>query len=1787
MRNIAGCSPAVSSYGTSLTGTTAGSAGDGTQATQFSGTCAVGVNSPRQAVGDQWENIYFADNSNSRIRVVLGVASITVNGSPVANPLYTALATSTGTGLNYSTPVQGYIYPIAGGGTACSGKTDAGGNGCPFYQTVVGSSTVVQGLAVMPEGDFIFDDGLGRLRTIYMGGTVIKSALTANGVTSPQIGYSYALIGNGNGTSGASSGTFLYYNTASLGYTLGKNDSLQSSIQRLAVDAAGNIYIGDQAQVLFYDIYTGYVHRLGGATTATSCNTSTVGDGCPVTQSLFGAANSVLSVAIDTIGDLYIQDLTNKTIRRVAASLLPTAAVSSSHTSNIVVHAPVAASSISVSTASGSDYTVATPSCATTAADGSNECTATATYAPTLLAQRTVPISVATTVGTTTTTVNSTLASIATGSALVFDTTGTPSTTTLGATATGNTALVMDGFGNQYVSGTQGISKISGSTVTTISGTATTYIAVDPQGNVYAANAGASSLTKYSYSATANAYTTGSVAIPLVSINGAAATQGYSGPMVVDAFGTVFIADTTNKHLIKFTQGALGIAQQITQTALGAPSAMTMDVYGNLLIVDGTSVLKVPPAGFTVNASSPVTNPKVTFQTALVAPTAVAADQGGNIYVADSGNIIALPYTGYQYTIPNITGSAVAVDGAGNLYTTISSVAGVTKIVRNAESHDFGTDVVTPYVGVFSNAGGTAGTGFNQTDTGGNYSFLAPSSPLSSAPTCAIGTTAIASGSACNISITFAPTAVGSGAVPDVITALPTPTLGSLSLNGTKNGSTATTTTGITGNTSGLIYSTGTEATFTVTVTQSTGTPSGVVAVQIDGGTAVNYTLTSGSGSTATATVTVSGLSATSHTIVANYPSSAGIAGSTSSTVNFSISPASTSVSWTPSSFVQPVSQAIGTGVLDAISVGSIPGAFTYTATPSGGSAQGIDASTYLAIGTYALGVTFIPTDSVNYTSSTGSVATYVVQQASTTAPVGASQYVVATDGSGNYGTVQAAVNAVGASGGSIYIKPGTYAGMITVVQPNVALRGLGGDATKVILTHASGAFSVSPGTGYNYAGEFNSSYSNGSQLPSGSSVFNGDQGSSTMVVAGATNTAVSSSSLVPTNFYAENLTVNNTYNTDTTTTTTTYLSGGICSANAGTAQTYSYLYNNGIECASQALAIFTTSDQSIMNNVYTASGQDTVYAGSGGCGLPCTVARQYWWRGKIAGVVDYIFGDAAAVFDHDNIFTGYRSPSTVEAQSKHAQTGSTADYLSGYVFNNSTFTSQQTGMSNLYLGRPWGTYSTMVLINAYIDQLNPLGWEEFSGTTNLPTSTYVEYNTHAYTDPAPGSADINGVIYTGTGGNTGSGAIGTRETTSQNPGTAMASNAVKTAMTAAQAAAYYPIAFLGTKIGPGGIGTLSQGAGATWNPVTALANGMNAFVPSGSTVTVNAGTSITILMRPQTPGGGVLPTGTYTLKDGSTTLASGTLDASGEAYYTTNSLSAGSHSITWVYGGDTNFTGSTTTTPLSVTVTGGPFSSTTVLQVNNSSPTYGTAVTGTVTVTPSSGSGNPSGVVSILLGSTPVGNCTLVYGSCSFSIAGIAAGSPSLTASYPGDANYNSSQSSASSLSVGKATLTLTATSSSRTYGQPNSLGYTLTGFVYSDTQANATTGSPTITTTATQTSAAGTYPITAAAGSLAATNYSFTAVGGTLTVNSGAVQKIFFPALPNLPIGGPYELTARTNAGQTITYSITTGSGLASVSGPVLTVTGAGTITVTTNAASINGFNAASSVSRTFTSH
>jgi predicted secreted protein len=137
-----------------------------------------------------------------------------------------------------------------------------------------------------------------------------------------------------------------------------------------------------------------------------------------------------------------------------------------------------------------------------------------------------------------------------------------------------------------------------------------------------------------------------------------------------------------------------------------------------------------------------------------------------------------------------------------------------------------------------------------------------------------------------------------------------------------------------------------------------------------------------------------------------------------------------------------------------------------------------------------------------------------------------------------------------------------------------------------------------------------------------------------------------------------------------------------------------------------------------------------------------------------------------------------------------------------------------------------------------------------------------------------------------------------------------------------------------GTTLGTGTLGSgtatySTSSLSVSSHSITAVYGGdanCNASTSSTLTQTVNkAATSVVLASNsnPSTYGGSVTftatmtpsaATGTVTFKDGGTTLGTGTL-SSGTTTYSTSALKPGRHSITAVYGGDTNYNTSTSST--------------------------------------------------------------------------------------------------------------------------------------------------------------------------------------------------------------------------------------------------------------------------------
>lgn len=265
----------------------------------------------------------------------------------------------------------------------------------------------------------------------------------------------------------------------------------------------------------------------------------------------------------------------------------------------------------------------------------------------------------------------------------------------------------------------------------------------------------------------------------------------------------------------------------------------------------------------------------------------------------------------------------------------------------------------------------------------------------------------------------------------------------------------------------------------------------------------------------------------------------------------------------------------------------------------------------------------------------------------------------VALDGSGDFRDVQSAVDSASAGGLVIRIKPGIYYQVVTIAADGVELHGLGAQPSDVVLTFG------------------NSHAKAGGTAKSASTTVSGDR------------------------FVAENVTFENSFSHD----------------------------RPDLRTDAQAVALLVQGDRAVFRHVRLLGGQDTLYANSKSChsaeeiaaAKPCRASRMLFADSYIEGHVDFIFGDAKAVFLRDEIHAVAHGEVTVTAQSRVYPAED-----SGYLFVDCTVTGDA-GANNILLGRPWRPYSTVSFVDTkFVAPLNPEGWAEWDG--RLKTSSYSEY---------------------------------------------------------------------------------------------------------------------------------------------------------------------------------------------------------------------------------------------------------------------------------------------------------------------------------------------------------------------------------------------------------------------------------------------------------------------------
>ncbi len=167
----------------------------------------------------------------------------------------------------------------------------------------------------------------------------------------------------------------------------------------------------------------------------------------------------------------------------------------------------------------------------------------------------------------------------------------------------------------------------------------------------------------------------------------------------------------------------------------------------------------------------------------------------------------------------------------------------------------------------------------------------------------------------------------------------------------------------------------------------------------------------------------------------------------------------------------------------------------------------------------------------------------------------------------------------------------------------------------------------------------------------------------------------------------------------------------------------------------SQAVAVSLYADRAAFKNCRFMGNQDTLLTyESGGA-----VSRHYFRDCYIDGNVDFIFGNAIAIFDNCTIYAKTRTVNAALSYITAANTPATQTY--GYLFRQAKIPSND-GTTVYYLGRPWqnstgfstaaGTLANNKVIFSRtklgINEIQPAGWAVWDAGTDVTKITNAEF---------------------------------------------------------------------------------------------------------------------------------------------------------------------------------------------------------------------------------------------------------------------------------------------------------------------------------------------------------------------------------------------------------------------------------------------------------------------------
>ena len=320
--------------------------------------------------------------------------------------------------------------------------------------------------------------------------------------------------------------------------------------------------------------------------------------------------------------------------------------------------------------------------------------------------------------------------------------------------------------------------------------------------------------------------------------------------------------------------------------------------------------------------------------------------------------------------------------------------------------------------------------------------------------------------------------------------------------------------------------------------------------------------------------------------------------------------------------------------------------------------------------------------------SSTGAT-TVNIAVSGNTVPVGSqppagTNKVVAKDGSGDYTSIQAAINAAPTAQTApykIYIRKGKYVETVTIPSNKPFIQLVGESLAETIISYD------------NYSGKANPAGGTYGTSTCGTVIINAaDVMMMNLSIENATAYGINANALVP-------------------------------------------APGDG----PQAVAVYTTSDRVVFYNCRMNGGQDTYYGGNN------RGTRCYFKNCYVDGNTDFLFGSSTIIFDTCIIYPRTRLDNQTGGYVTAVNTKLESGY--GYVFRDCKITKNR-GFTLYSLGRPWQNDASTadaaksrnktVFLNTIMGStIRPDGWSSWDAGTNTSYITYGEYNSKNYNGTA------------------------------------------------------------------------------------------------------------------------------------------------------------------------------------------------------------------------------------------------------------------------------------------------------------------------------------------------------------------------------------------------------------------------------------------------------------------